>query len=125
MYWDWGTVGTIFLIICVVIVGIAIFNNGRTQQECQDPMLNSILDGSYDRQVQEMMDRLNAQYAAERAAEKPKWSQEGYDQKLSEVLAKYEVSEEEWKTNTGHAWTNKWAIIKEMNAWQMERLESY
>jgi hypothetical protein len=52
--------------------------------------------------------------------EKSGWSQESYDKKLGEVLAKYEVSREEWLTNTGDAWTNKWVIIKEMNAWQME-----
>ena len=52
------------------------------------------------------------------------WSQESYNRKLGEVLAKYEVSREEWLTNRGNAWTNRWAIIREMNAWQLERMKT-
>jgi hypothetical protein len=43
-----------------------------------------------------------------------------FGQKLRETLIKYNVSREEWETNTGNAWTRKWEIIKELNQWQME-----
>jgi hypothetical protein len=43
-----------------------------------------------------------------------------YGQKLRDTLSKYNVSRQEWETNTGNAWTYKWEIIKELNQWQME-----
>ena len=44
-----------------------------------------------------------------------------YDQKLRETLNKYNATIEEWKTNTGNVWINRWAIIKDLNQWQLDR----
>lgn len=44
-----------------------------------------------------------------------------YDQKLRETLNKYNATIEEWKTNTGNVWINRWAILKDLNQWQLDR----
>jgi len=126
MYTDYEFVLKVVLIVCIAVIGVAFYNEWKPQQiaDCCDPMLDPAYISEHNKNAQEMVDRMNAQYAAERIAKKPKWSQEGYKQKLGEVLVKYEVSAEEWFTNTDNAWIHKWEIIKEMNVWQMERLDN-